>query len=126
MAYLHTSLVFNNRSAITGMAAELLYNGMFYACTDIGNGLPGWYQYRSSSSASLNSPFVINCTNGNGRFVLFANTTLTIRNGNPNSAITVYFAGQMCLDTSNDRLWVAASSDVGTTNWTYYAEVLEP
>jgi len=126
MAFIQTTIGFANPAAITGMAAGKLVNRMFYACADIGNGFPGWYQYQSDSTDTLASPYVINCTNGSGRFILFTNSNVTIRNGSPEGSVTVRFAGQMCLDTLNDRLWIALSDDVGTTTWSYYAEVIEP
>lgn len=126
MAFIHTAIGFADTAAVTGMDADKLVNRMFYACVDIGNGLPGWYQYQSDSTEALGSPYVIDCTNGDGRFILFTNSNMTVRNGSPQSAVTVHFAGQQCLDTANDRIWIAVGDDVGTTTWSYYAEVITP
>lgn len=71
MAFINEALVFADPAAITGMTAGQLVDGMFYACSDTGDGWPGWYQYKAASSATIDSPNVIDVTNGTGRFILF-------------------------------------------------------
>ena len=126
MAFIHTTIGFANTAGVTGMAADKLVNRMFYSCADIGTGFPGWYQYQSDSADTLASPYVIDCTNGDGRFILFTNSNVTIRTSTPEGSVTVRFAGQMVLDTTNLRLWIADAANIGTTSWDYYAVVLTP
>lgn len=98
MAFINDALVFDDLAAITGMPASSLVDGMFYACSDTGSGSPGWYQYKAGSSTALDSPNVIDATNGTGRFHLFGAQS----SGGGGGVVMDELAGNGKGDISND------------------------
>lgn len=121
MAFINDLITFANPAAITAMSADRLANLMFYACTNTGEGYPGWYQYQSGSSATLDSPAVIDVTNGAGRFILFGGVgggaTVLSGAGDPNSDAVAWVSDAIFYDTLANRQFIANPAGDVAPRW---------
>ena len=123
--------------ALTSSSSVKRLDGAFYAVDNNGDGVPSWYLYSASNTATEDLPRIVSPADTTGRFIQFAaggtqSVILTVSNTSPIAdppSVTPTTNGQVCLhiqmnfsgSSSVFQTWIGVDSTgtKGNNGWYY-------